>query len=665
MLMKLSAEEKFSNPFADFNANYMSDEEILKYWVRPELIFELEAIGIDLVGKIPVVVQGGRGTGKTMLLRYLSYEPQIKHYETEQGSVEGFLEKSEYLGIYYRFDGPKLSSFANKNVEDVVWDTVFSNFVELVIGQKYLTLLNGLRQYKVLDMSKEIESSLCSDLSETLFEKEHTDTLSGLKAIMIKLQRDIERFTEKCTFRKVDFLPSEVVLRGSMLFEIPQIISKYFGELQNKNFILLLDEYENLTLSQQRILNTYIKHTQLPVTFRLGMRIKGFRTYETLNENEFLREGADFRKIPFENVLLAKSEEYGKLLKKIAQRRLELHPILNKSGFTDIELILGNTPSPKLEAERLLSETSIVKPHFRRARKLLKRSRRYSGDQIEKIIEKISYPENPLIEMLNILLLIRGESPDNIITMMKRFIEGKKSSKEYLKYRDLYNKNKVALLFHLAHDCRKSKRYYGLDAFCMLSSGIIRSFLELCYHTFNYAIFYEVDNLKGNGKIGWDSQHKGTLREATDFFDWIRSIPKFGANVTRFIDSLGALFRSLHYTDERISEPEPTYFNSEYDALSEGAKEVLDVAVMWSTLQQKEPMQPKETRDILPDVYVLNRILTPRYRISYRTRGRTNIRPKDLEILLLGNEDDQKRIVRKYSKEPYQLKLLDAVAEGE
>ena len=81
--------ERFENPFADFNANYMSDDSVLKYWVKPELLFELEAVGIDLVGRIPVVVQGGRGTGKTMLLRYLSYELQLKDYEKNKGYKTG------------------------------------------------------------------------------------------------------------------------------------------------------------------------------------------------------------------------------------------------------------------------------------------------------------------------------------------------------------------------------------------------------------------------------------------------------------------------------------------------------------------------------------------------------------------------------------------------
>jgi hypothetical protein len=633
--------------------------------VKPELLFELEAVGIDLVGKIPVVVQGGRGTGKTMLLRYLSYELQLRDHERDKGSLADFVKSAKYLGIYYRFDGPKLSSFSNKNVSGVIWNTIFIDFVELVIGQKYLTMLNDLCRYNVLRISRRVERSLCNDLSETLFEKTRADNLVDLKGVLTRLQRDIERFTERCTFGKTDFSPVEVVTRGSMIFGIPNIFCRHLTELQDKNFVLLLDEYENLTVDQQTILNTYIKHTQIPVTFRLGMRINGFRTYETLNENEFLREGADFRRILFENILLSKSNEYRKLLKKIAKRRLELHSKLNELGFTDIESILGSTPSPEEEAKQLLSGASPKRPHFRRAQRFLKSLGKYKDAQIGEIIESLAFPKNPLVEMVNILLLVRGVPAEQIAKMSKDFVENNKSSSEYKKYEYLYDKNKVALLFHLAHDCRRPKLYCGFDAFCMLSSGIIRSFVELCYHTFNYAIFSELDDLVKNGKISWKSQNKGAQSEAIDFFDWMQSIPKYGSKVTSFIDAVGALFRSLHYMDERISEPEPTYFNTEYDVVSREAREVLDVALMWSTLQQKEPMQPRDPLEILPDVYSLNKILSPRYRISYRTRGRTEINSKDLEILILGNEEDKKNIIKKYSKEQYQLKLFDATSEGE
>jgi len=660
----MGKEARFANPFSDFNANYMSDESILKYWVKPELLFGHEAVGIDLVGKIPVVVQGGRGTGKTMLLRYLSYELQLKERQETEGLDQGFIESAKYLGVYYRFDGPKLSSFSNKNVPDVVWSTVFKNFIELIIGQKYIAMLNDLRRAGALNLSDDTEKSLCQDISENLFEKTQADNLLDLKKIFRKLQYDIERFTERCTFGKTKFCPSEVIPAGNIIFQLPKSFCSYVKELQDKNFILLLDEYENLTFDQQTILNTYIKHTQLPVTFRLGMRINGFRTYETLNENEFLREGADFRRILFEDILLSKSDEYRKLLKNIVEKRLKLHPQLEKLGLTDIESILGKSPSPEQEAKFLL-ETKIKQAHFKRASRFLKGTGRYGPKEIEKIIQDLAYPRNPIVEMLNILLLVRGTSPEEIKDMMRDFVENRKSSNEYKTYAYLYEKNKVALLFHLARDCRRPKRYFGFDTFCMLSSGIIRSFVELCYHTFNYAIFSELNQLK-NGKISWESQHEGAVREARDFFDWMQSIPKYGSWVTLFVDSIGTLFKSLHYSDERIREPEPTYFNTRYDALDEKAKEILDVAVMWSTLQRiAEPMQPKAPDESLPDTYSINKILAPHYRISYRTRGRTDIKPEDLEVLITAPEEEKKKIIKKYSKEAYQKTLFDASFEGE
>ena len=76
-------------------------------------------------------------------------------------------------------------------------------------------------------------------------------------------------------------------------------------DLQGKRFIILLDEYENLQENQQKIVNTLVKHTKLRVLFRIGTRLRGFRTNHTLIEEEFLMRDADYRKIRFEDILLA------------------------------------------------------------------------------------------------------------------------------------------------------------------------------------------------------------------------------------------------------------------------------------------------------------------------------------------------------------------------
>ena len=67
-------------PFAAFNASLMNEEEISMYFIRPRILFGQQASGIDLTGDTPIVVEGGRGTGKTMLLKWMSNEVRIKEY---------------------------------------------------------------------------------------------------------------------------------------------------------------------------------------------------------------------------------------------------------------------------------------------------------------------------------------------------------------------------------------------------------------------------------------------------------------------------------------------------------------------------------------------------------------------------------------------------------
>ena len=71
-------ETKLKNPFAEFNADLMGGEDILRYWIQPEILFGTDASGIDFLGNIPIIIEGGRGTGKTMLLKWMSNEIRIK-----------------------------------------------------------------------------------------------------------------------------------------------------------------------------------------------------------------------------------------------------------------------------------------------------------------------------------------------------------------------------------------------------------------------------------------------------------------------------------------------------------------------------------------------------------------------------------------------------------
>ena len=45
-----------------------------------------------------------------------------------------------------------------------------------------------------------------------------------------------------------------------------------------------IDEYENLLPYQQAALNTYIKHSEFPLSYKVGMKADGLKTRDTLTE---------------------------------------------------------------------------------------------------------------------------------------------------------------------------------------------------------------------------------------------------------------------------------------------------------------------------------------------------------------------------------------------
>jgi dephospho-CoA kinase len=656
----MTENHKISNPFASFNASFMDDDVVLKYWTQPQVLFEQQAIGIDLTGNIPVVLMGGRGTGKTMLLKYMSNEIQIKQYIKEKSNARDFLQNDNYLAVYYRFDGPSLSNFNNRNVSDAAWDVIFKHYFELIIGQKYMLMLQNLKENGCLEIEVIDEEKLASRIFK-LFSEGQTNRGNCNFAFLFEWlqnkQYEVDDFVNNAPLRCNIEFQSKPIPSGRLIFGIPKLLQESLLNFKYKNILVMFDEYENLTEHQQKIINTLIKHTKIPVSFRIGTRINGFKTYDTLNENEFLMEDADYRKILFEDILTSSKKEYKQLLKQIAEKRLNEEPILKRNGFTDIEQILESVTNES-EALQIVTK-SRNKPHIQEIKKNLEHK------NAESMLPMLLYPENPLIEMLNLLLLRRNETPQRIVNMMTKYIKGE-NDEDYKKYKDLYSKNKLALLFQLVSLYRPQKKSYaGFDMFSMLSSGIIRNFLELCYQSFNLGLFFDSDRLLEEGKISIDHQTDGAVIRAGKFFENIERISTYGNEIKSLVWNLGAIFYSLQM-DPRLKEPEPTYFSIDTTSLSEDERKVLGAAVQWSVLQKKEPMKSRSPIMPLRDVYVLNRILSPKFSLSHRTRGRpseSEFSSEDIHILIWGSEKDAKcaikRLTGEKGKNRNQMELWD------
>jgi len=593
----------------------------------------------------------------------MSNEVRIKEHVAKKGTGKGFLNQISYIGIYHRFDGPSLGSFSQRNTDDEAWETIFKHYFEIVVGQRMVMFLSNLLANHCISISKEKESEIAKEiLTLTKFNIPLQSEEVTINSIITMFQNQLDKVFDfiNCSAlsQNVKFL-EHPLKSGSLVFGIPLLLQIHLPELQSKRFIILLDEYENLRENQQRIVNTLVKHTRLPVTFRIGTRLRGFRTNDTLIEEEFLMQDADYRIIRFEDILMAHDENYKKLLKMIAKKRLEEMPEFAKYGLNDIEDILGYI-SPEDEAQlivydRVLSENEAME--FQLEKYLTKKHVQAIKDHIPEtaerkdILKKLVNKKNPLFDMVNLLLLRRGYKPRVIISMYEAYIQGNKNDRKYSKYKNLYDKNKFALVFQLASLYRpKQKLYAGFDVFCMLSSGIIRNFLELCYQSFNIALFSDTTTLVNDGKMPFKTQSTGAKIRAERYMDVIERIPKHGNEIKSLVIQLGAIFYSWQ-NDEVLSEPEVTHFCIDYNALSIEARNVVDAAVQWSVLQPKKDMKGKAPSDPLLNVFALNHILAPYFTISYRLRGRIRqFEKEDFQTLMFGSETDKKTVRNKLSK---------------
>ena len=134
------------SPFDITKAVDFTDAEIAELWVPwpPGDRSVLSDVGATIAhprSRLPVFLTGGKGGGRTHLLRYFSFSLQrIRH---EDNVLQGVHEEG-YIGIYCRCSGLNSSRFARKGQEEAVWSRLFAYYMDIWLGRLVLTLVSDL-----------------------------------------------------------------------------------------------------------------------------------------------------------------------------------------------------------------------------------------------------------------------------------------------------------------------------------------------------------------------------------------------------------------------------------------------------------------------------------------------------------------------------------------
>ena len=619
-------------------------EDLYEFYAPLENLIR-KVSGVDIKGSRSSFLIGGRGTGKTMVLKFLSLDMQLKDYikrelktnktinDLSKEEILSFLKTTNFIGLYLHFRSTEYDSITGEV------KSLFGPYLSIKISESFIRCLEIFKQSGLVSENEE-------KLLVTYFLKCINNSSSAVKTFseLINHIREVilsefELIFEKSAYYSLEDIKKEhvipSVISAKLIYSFPQYTFSTLKYLDRKSLFIMLDELEFLDDYQLSYIGKLIKDSdETPVIFKIGSRNMP-PVIPVGSSDQVLQETDDFRRIDITDSLNAahggKKTDYINLIRSILNKRLEKSEYFKSLGIDDVTQLF---PPTLIENEALL----LVKGrdiHWDLFRNYLKNEEAREQDEIKKIIDFLQYPQNPLVEKLNMLLYYRGFQPEEIKNLYLRYLENKSKM-----YRELYKKNSLNLLFQLCSDYKSEKKYVGIDVFTHLSSGVIRNAIELCNSSLNTAYNYGYTPKKDH-PIDVEFQDRGVKNYSKLQFDRMQRIKKgAGMNVQELIKEIGSIFRRIHL-DRYLVEPEPTHFEINYSELRDNSKEIFDAAIDYSCLQEKKPMEPKNKYDIKNRDFILNRIFAPWFKISYRVRGRTFITADQITRLITGDHKEK------------------------
>lgn len=590
-----------SNPFRRVRAEFFHED----YKLIALAFAEPEKEKYDILREDkPVIIFGGRGSGKTMILKSLIPEVIISRLD-----VEKFQEAKEkgirFFGIYSRlkrgslliYDGHAivemgfLKTGLNRDhstykalmekLENYQVDkepvltaginaaaAISLNEMNLKVLRTTMQNLKKLQEEGFLTIDRATEEQIINEITEKLdpSRMNYTNTFNDLICLINNELKKIEVYLQNLAIPFADPNPTWCRTGTDFLDEVYEILANHISDLRDIRIYLLFDEFENLRPFQQIIINEWIKTAQ-NFTVKVSSKFGGMYTNMTL-QGQPLQDGQDYFTWSLDYYLFSRKEKklYQELLLKMC------HNILDIEGYRvkDIRKLLEKPKELEFPQEIIDKE--------------IKNVREKAGLEFQP--EKLSKYRNKL----NMAIIFR-------LLRKKEKVEGRKS---------------------------KKKIYAGFETYTYLSSGIIRVFLNLVGMAF-YKAEDENINVKEGEKISIENQ---TWAAFVVSKAWLEKIPinleEYGELMYQFIVDIGDIFRErLLY---RPHEPETLTVRIS-DSYNIRPNSPLDYILSYSTREsilyerkEKSSVKPKKSIKTQGKEYVLNRIYSPILEISHRPR---------------------------------------------
>ena len=634
----------------DFSKN-RAEEFPIDVWGLYVLPPQYDSINLANFDKA-VMVEGGRGSGKTMFLRYHCHDSRLSPNRRDIN-----LDELSKIGLYFRPDTHFCSSITS-NIYGSDWEKVFAHYFLINVIKEIGRFTQNLSichfSFNFDGQASFSGKALPSNFSERIGNHKAT-SFSQLVEISDKnLETLNDWVNDPESFPRPKFPDARSVI-DSLINEI-----KNSPELSSSKFIVYIDEFENLTVEQQRFLNTWIKHGTENLVISAAYKKYGAVSRETYsNESLVLRN--DYRKIDLEDF---SDEDFRIFAAEVLYRKLQ--PYFNDGSTTkkteDIlvdEDSIGYRASQKYKdeviefARRFLPSISY-EAIAEEILEDLTLKKRLTDFLIKPALDNTKKPEYyisknyPVESLLNgVLLNRRNSSPDEIYANFKELQQTGKNE-FYKPYKDVLVG--AILWIYISAGRRNIPIYSGFDRICLMARSNLRHVLEFCHQCL---VEQRKDTIiKENIFVPIKAQATAARKNSEQEVEKVVELGRYGNNLRFIVNRLGVFFQILQKRKSQ-SEPEVAHFGIEVatvEKLPEDIRVLLDELKIWSVLIQYTGSTKKKSHlDLDTHEYMLHPMFSPNFSITFRKIRKHMFSVNDLRVIFCGSEPEFVEFCKPYA----------------
>lgn len=617
------------NPFALVRASDYTDAQINSLWV--EIGTQVISTIIEPRSIISKFILGGKGTGKTHLLRYYSYPVSRLRFPNESGIST--LAKQKFLAIFLRATSVDAARFEASSEDTSKWQHLFGIYLELRLVEGVLDALCNIK-----------DTSISEPFDDLAFIAEMGKSVVDRSVLQCQSINDFREWVIQ-ERRKIDDAVNNAAYTGSLDLRVPfsistlclpvgRAIGRWNQSLSNLPLIYLIDEIENFSVAQQQVVNSLIRYGEGLATFRVAGRLYAIKTFSTLADGEENREGAEFKTVILDDIL-RNYRGYPDFAKRF---------VLNRLG--SVNLSIRTQESPPFDLHTFFEEISsseyfsVALAHLgfdKNEPAFIKKfidtlientNQNASSVEMAKEIAAILTKDIPLLlQKLNLLIYCKKHKRNSSnIALAKKirsesigFMAGNGVGRN--SYKTAYGHYASDLFAQL---CRESQKgvgvpYAGFDTFVRMSSGNPRNLLIVLGRAYEIATFKGIDFINGP-KLSIAMQTEAALEAARFMFERDTNYGSQSEQARDAVARLALILRTARYA-LNIPEVSPLAVSFSEADLTPEAKKTLHSALNYSFVYEIYDGRPDRNSQRLNRKIQLNPLLSPRWGLPIAVRG--------------------------------------------